>query len=91
MNCLLREAIRYVIVVPYGLGKGAAQGDDGAAIWADLGVTALIVQFKVNLPEDSFHSYRCDGPSTEVEVTKDDLVHMYKQMVRDQWPWSGPY
>jgi len=38
-------------------------------------------KFKVNLPEDSFHSYRCDGPSTEVEVTKDDLVHMYKQMV----------
>ncbi|KAG6815976.1 hypothetical protein H0H87_009703 [Tephrocybe sp. NHM501043] len=36
--------------------------------------------FKVKLHEDSFQSYRCDVPELEVEVTKDQLLTMYKQM-----------
>ncbi|KAG6915719.1 hypothetical protein DXG01_010277 [Tephrocybe rancida] len=36
--------------------------------------------FKVKLHEDSFSSYRCDVPELEVEVTKDQLLTMYKQM-----------
>lgn len=44
--------------------------------------TLLMIQFRVNLPEESFHSYRCDAPGLEVEVSKDELVNMYKTMVR---------
>jgi len=36
--------------------------------------------FTVKLHEDSFRSYRCDVPELEVEVTKDQLLTMYKQM-----------
>ncbi|KAF8065400.1 mitochondrial pyruvate dehydrogenase E1 component beta subunit [Lyophyllum atratum] len=36
--------------------------------------------FTVKLHEDSFRSYRCDVPDLEVEVTKDQLLTMYKQM-----------
>ena len=36
--------------------------------------------FKVTLHEDSFHSYKTDIPSLEVEVTKDMLIDMYKKM-----------
>jgi len=34
----------------------------------------------VKLHEDSFRSYLCDKPELEVEVTKDELLTMYKQM-----------
>ncbi len=33
------------------------------------------------LPESSFKTYKCDPPSLEVEVTKDEVIHLYKQMV----------
>ncbi|KAG5335681.1 hypothetical protein C0989_000747 [Termitomyces sp. Mn162] len=36
--------------------------------------------FQVKLHEDSFRAYRCDAPELEVEVTKDQLLTMYKQM-----------
>ncbi|KDQ16337.1 hypothetical protein BOTBODRAFT_31027 [Botryobasidium botryosum FD-172 SS1] len=36
--------------------------------------------FTVSLHEDSFKSYRCDTPSLDVEVTKEQLIDMYKQM-----------
>ncbi|RXK39616.1 pyruvate dehydrogenase (acetyl-transferring) E1 component, alpha subunit [Tremella mesenterica] len=38
--------------------------------------------FKVNLPGDSFHSYRCDVPDPEIEISKDGLVDMYHKMVQ---------
>ncbi|KAF7440335.1 alpha subunit of pyruvate dehydrogenase [Pleurotus ostreatus] len=34
----------------------------------------------VKLHEDSFRAYQCDVPELEVQVTKDDLLTMYKQM-----------
>ncbi|KAF8967242.1 mitochondrial pyruvate dehydrogenase E1 component beta subunit [Flammula alnicola] len=34
----------------------------------------------VKLHEDSFHSYLCDAPGLEVQITKDELLTMYKQM-----------
>ncbi|KAK4684089.1 pyruvate dehydrogenase E1 component alpha subunit, partial [Tremellales sp. Uapishka_1] len=37
--------------------------------------------FPVQLHADSFHSYRCDAPSLEVDVTKDMLIDMYQKMV----------
>lgn len=39
-------------------------------------------QFKVQLHADSFHSYRCDAPPPETTVTKDELINMYRTMVR---------
>jgi pyruvate dehydrogenase E1 component alpha subunit len=36
--------------------------------------------FTVKLHEDSFRGYRTDPPSLEVEVTKDELLGMYKTM-----------
>ncbi|KAJ6608248.1 dehydrogenase E1 component-domain-containing protein [Mycena sp. CBHHK59/15] len=36
--------------------------------------------FTVKLHEDSFHSYLCDKPDLDVQVTKDQLLGMYKQM-----------
>ncbi|KIP08713.1 hypothetical protein PHLGIDRAFT_87730 [Phlebiopsis gigantea 11061_1 CR5-6] len=36
--------------------------------------------FTVKLHEDSFRSYRTDSPSLEVEVTKEELLGMYKTM-----------
>ncbi|KAF8337358.1 mitochondrial pyruvate dehydrogenase E1 component beta subunit [Cantharellus anzutake] len=36
--------------------------------------------FTLKLHEDSFHSYRCDPPSLDVEVTKDMLIGMYRNM-----------
>ncbi|KAJ7206439.1 mitochondrial pyruvate dehydrogenase E1 component beta subunit [Mycena rebaudengoi] len=36
--------------------------------------------FTVKLHEDSFQSYLCDKPALDVEVTKDELLGMYKQM-----------
>ncbi|CAG8480097.1 5026_t:CDS:2 [Ambispora leptoticha] len=35
----------------------------------------------VTLPETSFESYKCDPPSYNVEVDKEEMIHMYKQMV----------
>jgi pyruvate dehydrogenase E1 component alpha subunit len=37
--------------------------------------------FSVKLHEDSFRAYNTDTPSLDVEVTKDSLLKMYKQMV----------
>ncbi|KAL0946371.1 hypothetical protein HGRIS_012602 [Hohenbuehelia grisea] len=34
----------------------------------------------VKLHEESFHGYKCDIPELEVQVTKDELLTMYKQM-----------
>ena len=36
--------------------------------------------FTVQLHQDSFHTFNCDSPSLEVEVTKEQLLSMYKQM-----------
>ncbi|GLB39317.1 putative the pyruvate dehydrogenase complex catalyzes the overall conversion of pyruvate to acetyl-CoA and CO(2) [Lyophyllum shimeji] len=36
--------------------------------------------FPVKLHPDSFRSYQCDVPELEVEVTKDQLLTMYRQM-----------
>ena len=39
-------------------------------------------QFTVKLHAESFHGYRCDPPSLDVSVTKDQMVDLYTQMVR---------
>jgi pyruvate dehydrogenase E1 component alpha subunit len=36
--------------------------------------------FKVKLHEGSFQTYQCEPPELEVEVTKDQLLTMFKQM-----------
>jgi len=36
--------------------------------------------FTVELHEDSFQSYQCEKPDLQVEVSKDQLLTMYKQM-----------
>lgn len=36
--------------------------------------------FHVKLPDETFHSYRCDPPSLEVSTTKDEMVKLYTQM-----------
>lgn len=36
--------------------------------------------FTVKLHEESFRTYNCEMPTLDVEVTKDDLLNMYKQM-----------
>lgn len=36
--------------------------------------------FTVKLHEESFRSYQCETPSLEVEVKKDELLKMYKDM-----------
>ncbi|KAG8983506.1 alpha subunit of pyruvate dehydrogenase [Tulasnella sp. 427] len=36
--------------------------------------------FNLKLHEESFHTFNCDMPSLEVEVTKDMLLKMYTQM-----------
>lgn len=43
-------------------------------------------QFTVKLPAESFHSYRCEAPDLEVEVSKEMLVDMYQKMVRSSCP-----
>lgn len=35
----------------------------------------------ITLPESSFKTYKCDPPSLEMEVTKDELLRLYKEMV----------
>ncbi|GES77353.1 mitochondrial pyruvate dehydrogenase E1 component beta subunit [Rhizophagus clarus] len=35
----------------------------------------------ISLPEGSFKTYKCDPPSFEIEVTKDELLRLYKEMV----------
>jgi pyruvate dehydrogenase E1 component alpha subunit len=35
----------------------------------------------IKLPENSFQTYKCDPPSLEIEVTKDELFRLYKEMV----------
>jgi hypothetical protein len=37
--------------------------------------------FSVKLHEDSFRAFNTDTPSLDVEVTKDSLIKMYKEMV----------
>jgi pyruvate dehydrogenase E1 component alpha subunit len=37
--------------------------------------------FSVKLHEDSFRAFNTDTPSLDVEVTKDSLLKMYKEMV----------
>lgn len=39
-------------------------------------------KFKVELGEESFHSHLIDPPSLELEVSKDELVDMYREMVK---------
>jgi pyruvate dehydrogenase E1 component alpha subunit len=36
--------------------------------------------FTLKLHEDSFHAHQCEKPNLEVQVTKDELVGLYKQM-----------
>ncbi|KAF9581113.1 alpha subunit of pyruvate dehydrogenase [Lunasporangiospora selenospora] len=42
---------------------------------------AVARNFNIELHKDSFESYKCEVPSLEVSVSKDDLLHMYKSMV----------
>lgn len=37
--------------------------------------------FSVKLHEDSFRGYNTEAPSLDVEVTKNDLLKLYKEMV----------
>lgn len=34
----------------------------------------------LQLPEDSFRAHNCEKPSLDVQVTKDDLLNMYREM-----------
>ena len=36
--------------------------------------------FTIKLHEDSFRSYNCETPELDVEITKDVLLTMYKEM-----------
>lgn len=36
--------------------------------------------FKIKLHEEYFHSYKCDPPALEHEVTKDGLIEAYRLM-----------
>nr|CAG8637770.1 14384_t:CDS:2 [Entrophospora candida] len=36
---------------------------------------------KYTLPEDTYKGYECELPSLEIQTTKEEIVHMYKQMV----------
>ena len=38
--------------------------------------------FKVEIGSESFHGYKIDPPSPELEVTKQQLVHLYSEMVK---------
>ncbi|WFD42797.1 pyruvate dehydrogenase (acetyl-transferring) [Malassezia psittaci] len=38
--------------------------------------------FKVEIGSESFHGYKIDAPSPELEVTKQQLVHLYSEMVK---------
>lgn len=38
--------------------------------------------FKVQLSEESFHVYKHEKPSLEIETTKDHLLHLYEEMVK---------
>lgn len=40
----------------------------------------LSLPITVRLHEDSFRTYQCEKPELEVQVTKDELLTMYKQM-----------
>jgi hypothetical protein len=42
---------------------------------------SLTVQFTVRLHTESFQSYKCDPPSNEVDISKEELVDMYTKMV----------
>ncbi|KAF9957004.1 alpha subunit of pyruvate dehydrogenase [Mortierella alpina] len=46
-----------------------------------LSSSAAARDVSIRLPEDSFETYKCDAPSLEVKVKKEDLVSMYKSMV----------
>ena len=36
--------------------------------------------FTLKLHEDSFQTYNCDTPSLDVEITKGELLQMYREM-----------
>ncbi|KAI1318346.1 alpha subunit of pyruvate dehydrogenase [Mortierella claussenii] len=38
-------------------------------------------KINITLPKDSFETYKCDPPSLQVSVNKEDLFSMYKNMV----------
>lgn len=38
-------------------------------------------KFTVRLHPESFHSYRCDAPSLEVETTKNKMIDLFATMV----------
>ncbi|GJJ69483.1 pyruvate dehydrogenase E1 component alpha subunit [Entomortierella parvispora] len=42
--------------------------------------SAVVPQFHIKLNPDSFHTYNCETPSLEVEVSKKDLIDMYSSM-----------
>lgn len=43
-------------------------------------ITDKSLPFTVKLHEDSFRTYKCDPPSLQVQVQKDQLLKMYKDM-----------
>lgn len=43
-------------------------------------VTNLEQSITMKLPEDSFRAHNCEKPSLEVQVTKDELLTMYREM-----------
>ncbi|KAF9200707.1 alpha subunit of pyruvate dehydrogenase [Haplosporangium sp. Z 27] len=42
--------------------------------------TAIARNLTIAIPESSFESYHCDKPSLEVNIDKEELVNMYKNM-----------
>ncbi|KAG0337025.1 alpha subunit of pyruvate dehydrogenase [Podila horticola] len=43
--------------------------------------SAVARNVSINLHKESFESYNCDAPSLEVNISKEELVRMYKSMV----------
>ncbi|KAF9307257.1 alpha subunit of pyruvate dehydrogenase [Mortierella antarctica] len=43
--------------------------------------SAVARNVSINLHQGSFESYNCDAPSLEVNISKEELVRMYKSMV----------
>ncbi|KAF9115339.1 alpha subunit of pyruvate dehydrogenase [Mortierella sp. AM989] len=43
--------------------------------------TAVARNVTISLPKTSFETYKCEAPSLEVNIKKDELISMYKSMV----------
>ncbi|RHZ88531.1 hypothetical protein Glove_22g128 [Diversispora epigaea] len=41
--------------------------------------TSELIKYK--LPENSFKAYECESPSLDIEITKEEIINMYRDMV----------